>query len=523
MDLLPLGFLLVVVLVSGFIAWVADQVGKKLGKKRLSIWGLRPRHTAALGTALMGILISFFTILLVAALSSDVRDWITKGRRAIVELRHAEGELRKTQNELTEKQRQLISVQEKFDQDQKQIASLEGQIGRGAHTLADQQASIKSLKQQQGAMQRRLLLTSSQIVQKDAQIRTAAKNLAESEKRVLDNNARLATLNKNLKNTKTGLSAAVKERNKALREELQLDEANAQLTTSIEDQKKNLKLLEDQLSDLHNQRDALTKEFDSSQKDLNVLRSALADEQEKLSEARQNFAALQQEAEQDATMLASTFGPSRFNPMIYSVRQEITRLPVGAHLTPSQAQAALDSLLVKARLEAARHGAAPHKSGTGQYLVADLYDRQEATVDQVKKAIVQRLAGNDSEQVLVAKASANFFLHEPVALDVDIYPNPIVYEQDQVITEAEIEGASSTWNIYEQLSDFLSGPLKSKLLHDKMVPRSNSQEPLGSVPGQQVFDLVQKVKEVGRNVRVQALALNTTRAADSLKLEFRLR
>ena len=52
-------------LMGGVIGLLADVVGKKLGKKRLSIGGLRPKHTAQLGTFLLGFVISMVTQLAV--------------------------------------------------------------------------------------------------------------------------------------------------------------------------------------------------------------------------------------------------------------------------------------------------------------------------------------------------------------------------------------------------------------------------------------------------------------------------
>ena len=48
--------------VGGVIAYVGDRLGTYIGKKRLSAWGLRPRHTAMLYTVLSGGLIAVLTL-----------------------------------------------------------------------------------------------------------------------------------------------------------------------------------------------------------------------------------------------------------------------------------------------------------------------------------------------------------------------------------------------------------------------------------------------------------------------------
>ena len=74
---------------GGVIGLLADDVGKKLGKKRLSIGGLRPKHTARLGTFLLGFVISMFTQLSVLTFSSGVREWVLKGPQVAAKLQQA--------------------------------------------------------------------------------------------------------------------------------------------------------------------------------------------------------------------------------------------------------------------------------------------------------------------------------------------------------------------------------------------------------------------------------------------------
>ncbi|HEY3281108.1 MAG TPA: DUF3084 domain-containing protein [Armatimonadota bacterium] len=61
------------VLVSGTVAYVGDYLGRKMGKKRLTLWGLRPRHTAILSTVVTGMLIAILTLTTMSLLSDNVR------------------------------------------------------------------------------------------------------------------------------------------------------------------------------------------------------------------------------------------------------------------------------------------------------------------------------------------------------------------------------------------------------------------------------------------------------------------
>ena len=69
------GIMLIIVLIitGGAIAFIGDRLGTKVGKKRLSLFGLRPRHTSIIITIFTGICITTLTLGVSAAVSQNVR------------------------------------------------------------------------------------------------------------------------------------------------------------------------------------------------------------------------------------------------------------------------------------------------------------------------------------------------------------------------------------------------------------------------------------------------------------------
>ncbi len=63
----------VLIITGGAIAFIGDRLGTKIGKKRLSILGLRPRHTSIIVTIITGALITTMTFAVMAATSENVR------------------------------------------------------------------------------------------------------------------------------------------------------------------------------------------------------------------------------------------------------------------------------------------------------------------------------------------------------------------------------------------------------------------------------------------------------------------
>src|SRR6266581_2286284 len=77
--------LILTVLMGGFIAYNGDLIGRKFGKRRVTLFHLRPKHTAILITSVTGVLISAFTTAIAFLLVPQVRDVIMHGEDAIKE------------------------------------------------------------------------------------------------------------------------------------------------------------------------------------------------------------------------------------------------------------------------------------------------------------------------------------------------------------------------------------------------------------------------------------------------------
>ena len=69
------GIILIIIMaiVGGFIAYLADKMGSKIGKKKMSIFGLRPKHTSILLTVASGTIIAVLTIGVMAISSQSAR------------------------------------------------------------------------------------------------------------------------------------------------------------------------------------------------------------------------------------------------------------------------------------------------------------------------------------------------------------------------------------------------------------------------------------------------------------------
>lgn len=65
--------IIIMAFVGGFIAYLADKLGSKIGKKKMSVFGLRPKYTSILLTVLSGVMISTLSIVVVSISSESAR------------------------------------------------------------------------------------------------------------------------------------------------------------------------------------------------------------------------------------------------------------------------------------------------------------------------------------------------------------------------------------------------------------------------------------------------------------------
>ncbi len=94
MDIVSIGFIVTIILLGGLIAYLADHLGRNIGKKKLTIFSLRPKNTATLLAIASGVIIPSITIVFMMSLSKDVRTWMLQGRTILKEKIEKEFELK---------------------------------------------------------------------------------------------------------------------------------------------------------------------------------------------------------------------------------------------------------------------------------------------------------------------------------------------------------------------------------------------------------------------------------------------
>ena len=176
------GILLIAVLVvtGGAIAFIGDRLGTKIGKKRLSIFGLRPRHTSIVITIFTGIVITTLTFGVMAAASENVRT-------ALFGLEELNRTMQETKNNLLHTQADLETA--KSEQESTDAA------------LQQSKADVVRLNEQQKSLEAeaaRLQTGIAELEGEKAELTAKNEELSSSNQKLQDDNAHLTVDNETL-------------------------------------------------------------------------------------------------------------------------------------------------------------------------------------------------------------------------------------------------------------------------------------------------------------------------------------
>ena len=164
-------------ILGGIVAYVGDRIGMKVGRKRLSIFGLRPKHTSIVITVITGILISAVTLSVMTFVSQDVGT-------ALFRMKEIQDKLVDTENELE------ITLAE-LDEKRKEEIGLENQIAEISAVYYELKSRYDEVKKELDAV----LIAKNEV---EEQLLKAEKELLKSEENLDDVNRRYTLMQNEL-------------------------------------------------------------------------------------------------------------------------------------------------------------------------------------------------------------------------------------------------------------------------------------------------------------------------------------
>lgn len=183
---------LVLTATGGAIAFIGDKLGSKVGKRRISLWGLRPKHTSIVVTVITGMLIALLTIGVMSVISDNVRvalfgmdELRQKMATLTTQVEHQTEELERGKVMLSQKNREYEEMTER---------------------VRDTAQALSQAEEQQAYMQAQLALVESAYRKAQADVHASAEEIRTLEKTKTDLTDAIGRLNDEAERLRTDIT-----------------------------------------------------------------------------------------------------------------------------------------------------------------------------------------------------------------------------------------------------------------------------------------------------------------------------
>jgi uncharacterized protein (DUF3084 family) len=190
-----INIMILVLIFSGIIAYIGDRIGMKAGKKRVSLFGLRPRYSSMIITVMTGILIALLTISILLFTYTNLRqalfninDVLDRLQNLNQQLEERDQELEQLKTEIDQKTTELEELTLQRDELTTELEQTEEEYEQTKQDLSEAHNEIEQLKKTREELQKNIALL-------------------EEEKTTLENqvnelNQRISTLTKDYEEVK---------------------------------------------------------------------------------------------------------------------------------------------------------------------------------------------------------------------------------------------------------------------------------------------------------------------------------
>ena len=148
-----LRLIIILAVVGGLIAFIGDKLGSKIGKKKLSVFGLRPYYTSVLMTVITGVLIAATTIIVMAASSDSARTAMFGMEQLQDELRSLNREKEAASLEIEKARADLADRNKEIQELDAERAQLAAEVSTSREELGRARAEVNSLTESKATLE----------------------------------------------------------------------------------------------------------------------------------------------------------------------------------------------------------------------------------------------------------------------------------------------------------------------------------------------------------------------------------
>lgn len=184
----------VLVVTGGAIAFIGDKLGSKVGKKKMSVFGLRPKHTSILVTIVTGVLITTTTLGVMSIMSENVRTALFGMEQLNQNMAQARNDLAEASAQLAMAKAEQDQIKDELEQTRVELKGLETQKGQ----LEARSQELQSANARLEASNSELTATNQKLSQRSDKLTRINNILEEGNERLNKNNEELYQINREL-------------------------------------------------------------------------------------------------------------------------------------------------------------------------------------------------------------------------------------------------------------------------------------------------------------------------------------
>jgi uncharacterized protein (DUF3084 family) len=434
---------------------MGDRLGTYIGKKRLSGFGLRPKHTAMLYTMLFGGLIAFLTFIVLFLVNSDFHRALIEGPRLIRKNIDLRDQVKSGNHDLMVIRNSLTVANEQTQQAEQKEQQAELLRGLAQRNL---DMSRQALEHTQQALDHRQALLNKQ----EALLASSLKNLQAARQDLDGAKKTLDLTRQGLFNERDSLSVATATVHAQQAKVNNLELRSSTLATNIQN-------LIAQNQALQSEHDKLVQQPMIYYRGQEIGRTVMSTNQT-YSDIRNQVLAFLEQLSQNAL---------KFHGKIGKNDRAVIMLPSDV-------------------------------DDTGKYVPDNLTEDQ--TVDNLAHSI-QDAENQADSVVLVATAHINSFSGEQTQAKIVMYPNVMVFQKGTLLSSSTIDGTQSEDGILKSLGEFLVSSVRPLALKHGIIPVRDSDGNLyvGALKdSSQLLMLVKPIQSIGATAVVSAYASSDT-------------
>jgi uncharacterized protein (DUF3084 family) len=287
-----LSLMTLLVALAGVIAYAGDVLGTTIGRRRLSLFGWRPKRTGQVVGIAVGILIMLVTLSILAVAFRGAAAVLLDAQRAATELTTLRGELRELTEQVSDMEASLADANEEIDdaRAERNAALIErdealaersrllADATRFSNSVIDLQTEITGLDTNLLTVQEELAAARTSLAEIELERDSARQDLTEAQ-------AAVAAAESDVRRLRSLVEQATNARNQALEDvseltstQLALEQQAASLEEQVTVLRSNLTILQDQTISL----ETINAQLLESNRSLRVANSVLAGENDTL-------------------------------------------------------------------------------------------------------------------------------------------------------------------------------------------------------------------------------------------------